>query len=156
MITKQDCLSILIKLEDTGNPLAKAYTKKLMLSREPSTDVLKFIAEQRGFEVANFYEMLRKRHNKNKSPLYTNIVRDTTDINSILTTLASLQTQILLYGSKLENALPFYKEVRAEEISRVLNQYFKTDDIDSCFKMLQLIRSDLLVMEYISGRRDLC
>ena len=155
MITKNDCLSILVKLEDSGAIEANYYIKKLMVSREPSVEVLKFISQQRGFEIGRFYEMLRKNHNKHKSPLYTNILKDITDQKEVLTTLSSLLTQILLYGSKLENALAFYREARAEEISRVLNAHFKTGDLEACLTMLQIIKSDLLVMEYIAGRRDL-
>lgn len=155
MITKNDCLSCLVKLEDSGITEAKQYIKKLVVAREPSIDILKFISKHRGIEVSNFYEMLRKNHNKKKSPLYTNIVREIDDINEIIVTLSSLQTQILLYGKRLPNATNFYREARAEEISRVLNNYFKTGEIDSCLAMLRLVKSDLLVLEYISGRRDL-
>ena len=155
MITKNDCLSILIKLEDSGITEAKQFTKKLFLAKEPPIDVLKFIASQRGLEVSNFYDMIRKNHNKKKSPLYTNIVRETSDIKTTVTTLSCLLTQILLYGSKLDNPTLFYREVRAEEISRVLNNYFKTNDFDSCQTMLRIVKSDLLVLEYIMGRRDL-
>ena len=49
MITKNDCLTILVKLEDSGAVEAKPYIKKLMISREPSIEVLRFIASQRGF-----------------------------------------------------------------------------------------------------------
>lgn len=155
MINKNDCLSILIKLEDSGITEAKQYTKKLFLAKEPPIEVLRFIAAQRGLEVSSFYEMLRKNHNKKKSPLYTNILRESQDIKTAITTLSCLVTQILLYGSKLENPTIFFREVRAEEISRVLNNYFKSGDIDGCLAMLRLVKSDLLVLEYIAGRRDL-
>ena len=155
MITKNDCLSILVKLEDSGIAEAGTYVKRLIIAKEPSMDVLKFIAQQRGFEISHFYEMLRKSHNKNKSPLYTNIVREITDTKEVMTTLSSMLTQILLYGNKLDNPPAFYREARAEEISRVLNNYFKTGEIDTCIAMLKVIKSDLLVMEYIAGRRDL-
>ena len=155
MITKNDCLSILVKLEDSGISEASIYVKKMFLAKEPPIEVLRFIAQNRGFEISHFYEVLRKSHNKNKSPLYTNIVREISDPKEITTTLSSLLTQILLYGNKLSYPLTFYKEARAEEISRVLNTYFKTGDLDSCITLLKLIKSDLLVMEYIAGRRDL-
>lgn len=155
MITKNDCLSILVKLDDSGVTEAKQYIKKLFISKEPSIEVLKFIAVQRGFEVSNFYEMLRKSHNKKKSPLYTNILKEIDTPKEIITTLSCLLTQILLYASKLESPTSFYREVRAEEISRVINAYFKNGSLEDCISMLKLIKSDLLVLEYISGRRDL-
>lgn len=155
MIYKNDCLSILVKLEDSGVLEARHYIRKLMVTREPSIEVLKFIAQQRGFEVGRFYEMLRKSHNKRKSPLYINILKEIDDPNEIVTTLSCLLTQVLLYGKKLSNPTTFYREARAEEISRVLNTFFATGNLDTCLAMLKVIKADLLVMEHIMGRRDL-
>ncbi len=155
MINKNDCLSILVKLEDSGVIEARPYIRKLMVSRDPSIEVLKFIAQQRGFEVGRFYEMLRKSHNQRKSPLYTNILKEIDDPKEIVTTLSCLLTQILLYGNKLDNPTAFFREVRAEEISRVLNNFFATSSLDTCLAMLKIIKADLLVMEHIMGRRDL-
>ena len=155
MINKNDCLSILVKLEDSGVTEARPYIKKLMVTRDPSVEILKFIAQQRGFEVGRFYEMLRKNHNQKKSPLYTNILKDLEDPKEVITTLSCTLTQILLYGNKLENPTLFFREVRAEEISRVLNNFFATGNLDTCITMLRVIKADLLVMEHIMGRRDL-
>ncbi len=154
MITKNDCLSILVKMEDNGLNV-NSYIKKLVGSKEIPLDVLQFISRNRGIEVGNFYEMLRKKHNQSKSPLYTNILKEVDNINDVITTLTCLMTQIVLYGKKLEDNSQFYKEVRAEEITRVLNDYFKTEIPDSCVKLIKLIKSDILVLEYIAGRREL-
>ena len=155
MITKNDCLSILVKLEDNGAQNIDKYMRKLLVSREIPLEVLKFISDNRGLEVSNFYEMLRKSHNTKKSPLYTNILKEIEDPKKVITTLSCLLTQILLYGSKLENQELFYKEVRAEELTRVLNNYFKTGIFDECLALLRLFKSDLLVLEYIAGRREI-
>jgi hypothetical protein len=155
MITKTDCLTILVSLEDRGVNI-DPYMKKLLASKEIPLDVLKFILTNRGIEVANFYEMLRKKHNQKKSPLYHNIVKDITDPEEIITTLACLLVQITLYSKKLtSNKDIFQREVRAEEISRVLNNYYATGTLDSCVALVKLLKSDLLVLEHISGRRDL-
>ena len=154
MITKNDCMSILIKLEDRGINIDN-YMRKLVVSKEIPLEVLKFISHHRGIEVANFYEMLRKKHNQKKSPLYLNIVKEVTDLDDVITTLVCLLTQITLYGNKLDSKDSFIKEVRAEEITRVLNEYFKTGVYDSCLALLKIIKSDLLVLEYINGRREL-
>lgn len=154
MITKNDCLSILVKLEDQGINI-DPYMRKLITSKEIPLDVLRFISENRGIEVSNFYEMLRKKYNQKKSPLYLNIVRDIADPSEAITTLVCLLTQVILYSNKLENKEAFYKEVRAEEISRVINEYLKTDSFENCIALLRLIKSDLLVLEYIAGRREL-
>jgi hypothetical protein len=155
MITKNDCLTILVSLEDRGVNIDQQM-KKLLTSKEIPLDVLKFILTNKGIEVANFYEMLRKKHNQKKSPLYHNIVKDITDPEEIITTLACLLVQITLYSKKLStNKDIFKREVRAEEITRVLNNYYATGVLDSCFALLKLIKSDLLVLEHISGRREL-
>jgi hypothetical protein len=154
MITKNDCLTVLVSLEDRGIDIDKQM-KKLLSSKEIPLDTLKFISDNRGIEVANFYEMLRKKHNQKKSPLYHNIVKDIADPDEIVTTLACLLVQITLYSRKLEtNKEIFKREVRAEEITRVLNDYYSTGLLDQCLALIKLLKTDLLVLEYISGRRD--
>ena len=154
MITKNDCLTILVALEDKGININQPM-KKLITSKEIPMDVLKFILDNRGIEVANFYEMLRKKHNQKKSPLYHNIVKEITDTDEIITTLACLLVQINLYSKKLvTNKEIFQREVRAEEISRVLNNYYSTGQFDQCLALLKLLKTDLIVLEYISGRRQ--
>jgi hypothetical protein len=154
MITKNDCLTILVALEDKGVDIDKPM-RKLVTTKEIPMDVLKFILDNRGIEVANFYEMLRKKHNQKKSPLYHNIVKDITDTDEIITTLACLLVQITLYGNKLtSNREIFQREVRAEEITRVLNTYYSTGEFDQCLALLKLLKTDLLVLEHISGRRE--
>jgi hypothetical protein len=154
MITKNDCLTVLVALEDRGLDINQPM-KKLITSKEVPHEVLKFILDNRGIEVANFYEMLRKKHNDKKSPLYHNIVKDIMDPEEIITTLACLLVQITLYSKKLpSNKEIFQREVRAEEITRVLNNYYTTGALDSCIVLLKLLKSDLLVLEHISGRRE--
>lgn len=155
MITKNDCLSLLVKLEDAGVANIDPYMRKLLVSREVPLEVVKFISDNRGLEISKFYEMVRQNHNKKKSPLYTNIVREQADIKDIVLTLSCLLTQIFLYGNKLEQPELFFKEARAEEITKVLNEYFKTGLIENCNALLKIIRADLLVLEYVAGRRDL-
>ena len=153
MITKNDCMSILLKLEDQGLNINNMM-RKLVIAKETPLEVLQFIAQNRGMEAINFYEMLRVRYNQKKTPLYKNILKNN-DESEITTILACLLTQIVLYSKKLESKELFLKEIRAEEISRVLNKYFETDDLDQCKKLLQLIKADLLVLEYLNGRRSL-
>ena len=126
MITKNDCLTILVSLEDKGINIDQQM-KKLITSKEIPMETLKFILDNRGSEVANFYEMLRKKHNQKKSPLYHNIVKEITDPEEIITTLACLLVQITLYSKKLTtNKEIFQREIRAEEITRVLNNYYSS------------------------------
>ena len=154
MITKNDCLTILVALEDKGIDINKPM-RRLVTNKEIPIDVLKFILNNRGIEVANFYEMLRKKHNQKKSPLYHNIVKDIENTEEIITTLACLLVQITLYGNKLpSNKEIFQREVRAEEITRVLNHYYSTGEFDQCLALLKLLKADLLVLEHISGRRE--
>lgn len=154
MITKNDCLTILVALEDRGVNI-DAQMRRLVTSKEIPMDVLKFILDNRGSEVANFYEMLRKKHNQKKSPLYHNIVKDIDDTDDVITTLACLLVQVTLYSKKLtSNKEIFQREMRAEEITRVLNNYYSTGDFSQCLALIKLLKSDMLVLEYISGRRE--
>ncbi len=154
MITKNDCLTLLVSLEDHGVNI-DSQMKRLLTSKEIPMDILKFILEYRGIEVANFYEMLRKKHNQKKSPLYHNIVKDITDVDEIITTLSCLLVQITLYSKKLQsNRDIFQREVRAEEITRVLNHFYTTGEFDQCIALIKLLKADLLVLEHISGRRE--
>jgi hypothetical protein len=154
MITKNDGLTILVALEDRGINIDKPM-KRLITAKEIPLDVLKFILDNRGIEVANFYEMLRKKHNQKKSPLYHNIVKEITDTDEIITTLACLLVQITLYSKKLTiNREIFQREVRAEEITRVLNNYYSTGEFDQCLALIKLLKTDLIVLEHISGRRE--
>jgi len=155
MITKNDCLSILAKLDETGVKGVNPYMKKLLVSRSIPLEVLKFISDNRGLEVSHFYEMLRKSHNQKKSPLYTNILKEIDDPQEVITTLSCFLTQILLYSKKLDNRDQFFREVRAEEVTRVLNNYFNTGLYEECLSLIKLLKSDLLVLEYIAGRREL-
>ena len=155
MITKNDCLSILTKLDESGVSGVNQYVRKLVVARDIPLEVLKFISDNRGLEVSKFYEMLRRSHNQKKSPLYTNILKEVDDPQEVVTTLSCLLTQILLYGKKLENRDQFFREVRAEELTRVLNNYFKTGLYEECLNLIKVIKSDLLVLEYIAGRREL-
>jgi hypothetical protein len=154
MITKNDCLTLLVALEDRGIDIDMPM-KKLITAKEIPMDVLKFILDNRGIEIANFYEMLSKKHNQKKSPLYHNIVKEITELDEVITTLACLLVQISLYGNKLQtNKEMFQREARAEEITRVLNHYYTTGAYDQCLALIKLLKTDLVVLEHIGGRRD--
>ena len=155
MITKNDCLTLLVSLEDAGVNIDQPM-KKLISSKEVPIDVLKFILNNRGVEIANFYEMLRKKHNQKKSPLYHNIVKEVADPEDVVTILSCLLVQINLYSKKLtSNKEIFKREARAEEITRVLNEYYSSGMLDSCMALIKLLKTDLVVLEHIGGRREI-
>lgn len=154
MLNKSDCMSILIKLEDKGVDI-NAQMKKLILAKDIPIDVLKFIAEKQGLEAVNFYEMLRKSYNNKKSKLYKNILDDI-NIDDVCVILSSLLLQIALYSSKLTDTKnSFLQEIRANEISEALADFYKSDNVEKCLAVLNAIKTDLLVLEYLNGRREL-
>lgn len=154
MLNKSDCMSILIKLEDKGVDI-NAQMKKLILAKDIPIDVLKFIAEKQGLEAVNFYEMLRKSYNNKKSKLYKNILDDI-NIDDVCVILSSLLLQIALYSSKLTDTKDsFLQEIRANEISEALADFYKSDNVEKCLAVLNAIKTDLLVLEYLNGRREL-
>ncbi len=149
MLTKTDLVLILTDIESNGVNVTNQIAK-LMKSDSISLDVLKFINSQRQLDVADFYNMIRKNYNNKKSPLYKNLVKEElNEPEDALTTLAALNLQILLYAKNLEDSKMFLKHSRAEEITRVLNNYYKTYDLIPCFKLLKLIKADLKTFEYI-------
>ena len=153
MITKNDILLLLTELQESGADVNLYFTKAIT-APNVSLEVLKFINDQRQLDVAAFYELLRKNYNSKKSPLYKNIVKEDMDKpDEVLTTLAALNLQILLFAKKLDDDKMFLKHSRAEEITRVLNNYYKTYDLLPCLKLVKLIKADLVAFETVAGRR---
>ena len=156
MITKNECLSMLMKLEEQKGINVDKEVSKVLVAKTLPIDVLKFINSNQGIEAVKFYDMLRRSHNKNKSPLYTNIMNTAEDEPEIITTMSSLIQQITLYSRKLdesERAL-FFKEIRADEASKSLSNYFSCGNYIECKNILSAIKNDILVLEYIDGRRE--
>ena len=149
MVTNNDLILLLSEIQATGQNVDK-FVNKVLTSNHVNLEVLKFINDNRKLEVANFYELIRKNYNNKKSSLYKNIVKEEVkDPSEVLTTLAALNLQILLFAKKLDNNTTFLKHSRAEEITRVLNNYYKTYDLRPCNKLLHLIKADLKAFESI-------
>ena len=148
MLKKNDLLLLLTELKKEGQDVDN-YIKNLYSPNFNILAVTKFINDQRQLDVAQFYEKLRHNYNKKKSDLYINIVKETEDLEEILTTLAAYNLQVLLFGKKIDNKELFYKASRAEEVTRVLNNYYKTYDINQCRLVLSLIKADIKLFEEI-------
>lgn len=152
MITKTDCLSLLFELKDKGIN-CNEQIKHLLVITEPDIETIKFINDNRELNVRKFYEKLRKSYNQKRSNLYINIVRenrDKVDPKELVITLASLQLQILLFNKTLDD-IDFLRNARFDEISKVLLNYYSTRDIIPCQRLLDLVKSDLKVLEEISN-----
>ena len=155
MLQTNDLVLLLTDLQVNGVEKSSQYLKTLLTNNNQKTilDTLKFINENRPFDIAQFYERIRKNHNEKKSPLYKNIVKDVEDIDETITTLHAYILQVNLYSKHVEDKSMFFKHARAEEVTRVLNSYYKDYDITSALKMLKLIKADLLTFEHVIGRR---
>ncbi len=151
MITRRDCILLLSELSEKGIN-TDSMLQLTLKSSEIDLRVIKFINDHRQLEANAFYEKLRKSYNNKKSILYKNIVTcdevDCTD--TVLTTLASLNLQILLFMDKVDDPKLFMKHARFEEINQVLLNYSKTYDLVPCVKVLQIIKADLKAFEYIN------
>ena len=150
MITKTDILTLLTEMENKGVKEAKTMFKKALLKEDVSLEALKFINDNRALEISEFYEMIRRNHNQKRSPLYKNIVKEEyKEPEEVLTTLASLNLQILLFNKNLEESRKqrFLNHSRAQEIVEVLDNYYKTYDLRPCLKLIYLIKSDLKAFE---------
>lgn len=151
MITKRDCILLLSELAERGIDTSSMMNRAL---RAPEIDltVVKFINEHRQFDANAFYEKLRKSYNNKRSMLYKNIVTcDEVDCTeTVLTTLAALNLQILLYMKDVDDSKMFMSHTRVQEINEVLLNYSKTYDLVPCIKVLQVIKADLKAFEYIN------
>lgn len=123
MISKSDLVLILTELSENGVDTSKQISK-VLTSREIPLDVVKFINDQRELEVNKFYTHIRKSYNTGKSKLYINIVKEIDDVTEVLTTLSSLNLQILLFSKKVKDKQIFFNHCRAAEINKVLTLYF--------------------------------
>lgn len=151
MITKRDCILLLSELSSKGVDTKEMLNRAI---KSPNVDltVVKFINEHRQLDANAFYEKLRKSYNNKRSTLYKNIVTcDEVDCTeTVLTTLAALNLQILLYMKNVEDSKMFMSHTRLEEINEVLLNYSKTYDLVPCIKVLQIIKADLKAFEYIN------
>lgn len=147
-ITKNDCLLLLTKMQEDGVD-TRAQVNKLFSTPGIPLDVLKFINNHKQLEVISFYERIRKNYNNKRSKLYINIMKEIDDPEEIITTLSALLTQIILTSGKVDNKKLFLSNVRAGEITRVLNNYFNTFDVESARKLLHLFKCDIKALESI-------
>ena len=149
MLKKNDLIILLTQLQDDGMDVSSEL-RKVLISTDIPIDVVKFINDNRQLDVTNFYEQLRKSYNNKRSSLYINLVRE--DIKNpaeLPIVLASLNLQILLFAKHLKSPSMFLSHSRAEEITRVLNNYYRTYDLKPVITLKNLIRADLKAFESI-------
>lgn len=153
MITRRDCLLLLSELAARGVD-TNAMTRLALKSQDVNINVIKFINDNRQLDANAFYEKVRKSYNHKKSNLYKNIVTcDEVDCSdSVLTTLAALNLQILLFMEKVSDTRMFLAHTRFEEINQALLNYSKTFDLVPCIKVLQIVKADLKAFEYINQK----
>ena len=152
MLTKNDLILLLTELEEEGRDVGE-HLLKVASSPEIPFETVKFINDKRQIDVTSFYERVRKNYNNKRSDLYKNIVKEIEDPKEVITTLSAFALQVILFSKHVEDEEMFFKHVRAEEVTRVLANYYKTYDITSAIKLLKLIKCDLIAFETISGRR---
>lgn len=148
MLQKNDLVLLLTEMQENGAEITDLL-KKVVTSATIPMDALKYINDNRQLDVATFYERLRKNYNNKRSDLYKNIVKDIDDPQEVLTTLSAYALQVILFSKHTDNEQMFFKHSRVEEVTRVLNNYYKTYDITSAMKLLRLIKIDLKAFESI-------
>lgn len=152
MITRRDCLLLLSELDVKGIDTTE-MVKLALRSQDANIVVIKFINDHRQLDANAFYEKVRKSYNQKKSNLYKNIVtcdeQDCSD--TVLTTLAALNLQILLFADKVSDRRMFLAHTRFEELNQAMLNYSKTFDLVPCIKVLQIVKADLKAFEYINN-----
>lgn len=148
MISKNDCLLLLTDLELKGLN-TQPQIKELLSSNQLPISVIKFINDNRELDLTAFYEKIRKSYNQKRSNLYINIVKEIEEPSEVLTTLSGLLTQILLYSKSVKDKNMFLRHARANDITKVLSNYFNSYDLTLCIKLLRLIKADIKTLESI-------
>lgn len=149
MLKKNDLILLLTQLQEHGVDVS-SQLKKVIMSTDIPLDTIKFINDNRQLDVTNFYEQLRKSYNAKRSSLYINLVKEELkEPTDALVTLASFNLQVLLFAKHLENPTLFLGHSRAEEVTRVLNNYYKTYDLKPVLALRTLIKSDIKAFESI-------
>lgn len=148
MITKNDCILLLTDISNNGID-TKKQLQDLLASPQIPISVIKFINDNRQFDLAKFYDDMRKSYNHKKSKLYINIVKEVDDTTEVLTTLSAMLTQILRYSKKVEDKPMFLRHSRATDINKVLANYFTNYDLTLALKLLRLIKADIKALESI-------
>lgn len=154
MIEKTDLILLLSELEDNNVDISK-YKNLLLTTKGVNLDVLKFINDQRPLEVTKFYERLRKSYNEKKSNLYMNICKSDEDKlkdKDVPVIISSLLTQILLSANKITDISEremFISHSRATDLTKALLKYELENDINTCMKVLRVVKADMKVLESI-------
>lgn len=149
MLKKNDLILLLTNLQEQGVDVA-AKLRKVISSSDIPLDVVKFINDNRQMDVTRFYEQIRKSYNAKRSSLYINLVKEElSNPTDSLTTLASFNLQVLLFAKHLDNPAMFLRQSRVEEVTRVLNNYYRTYDLGPVVKLRALIKSDIKAFESI-------
>ena len=100
MISKNDLVLILTEIsEKTGVDTTDKITK-VLTSRNIPLDIVQYVNKERELDVSKFYAYIRKSYNQKKSKLYINIMKEIDDVNDVLTTLSSLNLQLLLFSKQ--------------------------------------------------------
>ena len=151
MLQVNDLVLILTDMETSGDEGAHEQLMKTLMSSTISTNTLKYINDRRPLDVTQFYERIRKNYNDKRSSLYKNIVKDIEDPDEAISTLSAFALNLFLYSKHVDesNRNLFFKHVRAEEVTRVLNQFYKSQDVTSAIKLLRLLKADLKCFEQI-------
>lgn len=151
MINRRDCILLLTELSETGVNV-NSMLQRAMRTPDVDMEVLKFINSNRQLEVNAFYEKIRKSYNDKKSQLYKNIVTcdEVEQTQNVVTTLAALNLQILLFAEKVPDMTMFIRHTRFDEINQALLNYGRTYDLVPCIKVLQIVKADLKAFEHMN------
>lgn len=155
MLTNNDLSILLMDLEDAGAEGASKMLARTLGRPGVDFEALRYVTARRQLDVAGFYGRMRKNCNEKRSDLYKNIVKGEWDADKALSTLHAFALQAFLYSRHVpeESKQMFFRHVRAEEVSRVLHDYYASYDLAGVLKMLSLIKADLMAFEAAEGRR---
>jgi len=146
LITSSDVVLLLTQLQNEGFE-TKSLITDVLLNKTVSYDTLKFINDNRPLDCYNFIEKVRRSYNNGNSKLYKNLVAELKDTKSVLTTLASLQLQVLLFMDNVSDKTMFLSHMRFDEIQKVFLLYYKDGNLIPAIKLLEVIKADVKIFE---------
>ena len=133
---KDDKDAMIREINSTMERLAKLKTN--LSQFDGKRELVKSLLEPSGWEGLSYEKLESIR----------------SDLRDLMKYKGASSSTFIVFEIKDTEKILFLKEIRAEEASRVLHQYIKDGNYETCNSLLNAIKCDLLVLEGLSGRRD--
>lgn len=149
MLSKNTCYKILLEMRDDGQNVTR-YINLVSSNTIVPKEVIQFINNQRPLKVTEYYDELRKLHNKKHVKLYKELLEESRDdIQRMTKVLSSYITRALIYTENMDgqDKFNFLENARIPDCSVALSKYFIDKDDSLIKETFDLIRTDIKILE---------